>query len=87
MVFKKVDHGVRVDSFDAFFPYINRKKQILLSRKDMYFMTICVYQHFRVVQSAKNVCSLDKGQMDFFAMYRILMVKKHLYFQLTVLLT
>ena len=66
MVFKKVDHGVRVDSFDAFFPYINRKKQILLSRKDMYFMTICVYQHFRVVHMyctyslPKNVCTFDK---------------------------
>ena len=83
MVFKKVDHGVRVDSFDAFFPYINRKKQILLSRKDMYFMTICVYQHFRVVHM---YCTYSLPKMfvhltnEFFAMYRIMMVKKRLYF-------
>ena len=65
MVFKKVwPWSTRRFIWRIFFFYTLKKKQIFLSRKHMYFMTICVYQHFRVihmyVQSAKIVCTFDK---------------------------
>ena len=83
MVFKKVDHGVRVDSFDAFFRTLIEKNRFYFQEKTCTLLPyVCTNILELYICIVRTVCQKMFVHLtnEFFAMYRILMVKKRLYF-------